>query len=266
MTVKVLESFSQLCKQESTGIFLMQGNIDRSLDLQDSGTLTQGGDPEGIEFYVRVQYANATTSIEWENMVASYTFDGTNYRLERQRTITGSSGTTAINFSSADESLVVFGIPSHELFNSIRTLQAINNQSATNYSTSDNANIVALSDEFVISPTDQSSVLSGDVEVNLRLEAVVVGDDMRGRASMQYMNSLGAWVDFGINHLIGYLNLQNVTSVMTTYTPTVFKVSLSSSQLDPSNDWRIRIAGKPDTASVSLKTFAVNTYLEEKTT
>lgn len=126
MTNPILTNFMQLGSQESAGVFAMQGTVDRSSTLVDAATLTTGGDPEGLEFKVRVQYADGSVDSSWEVMLAAYTLDTGVYKLERVRTIDSSSGGAAISFSSVTDSLRIYGVSTHEedLSDEVATLAA----------------------------------------------------------------------------------------------------------------------------------------------
>lgn len=115
--IKPLDSFMQLGKQESMGVYEMESEVALHDTLVKSATRTQGGDPEGIEFPVRIQLASDPS--EWMTAFATYTLDAGVHKLEvssNDKVIASSSNDVRISFSTTSDSLRFSGISSSDLF------------------------------------------------------------------------------------------------------------------------------------------------------
>lgn len=119
--MKLLDNFQQLGTQESSGVFVMGGDVDLSDTLLDSATRAVDGNPEGIEFAVRIQQASSPS--DYMIVSASYSFSGGDYKLTVERIIC-SKGAGIVNgalveFSTGADNLRFFGVGSAELINEL---------------------------------------------------------------------------------------------------------------------------------------------------
>ena len=115
--IKPLDSFMQLGKQESLGVYEMESEVSLHDTLVKSATRTQGGDPEGVEFPVRIQLASDPS--EWMTAFATYTLDTGVHKLtvaSNAKVIASSSNDVRVSFSTVSDSLRFSGISASELF------------------------------------------------------------------------------------------------------------------------------------------------------
>lgn len=115
--IKPLDSFMQLGKQDSIGVYTMESEVALHDTLVKSATRTQGGDPEGVEFPVRIQLASDPS--EWMTAFATYSLDTGNHKLtvsSNAKVIASSSNDVRISFSTGSDDLRFSGISASDLF------------------------------------------------------------------------------------------------------------------------------------------------------
>lgn len=269
---KLLSDFKALCHYDSaTQKFIIDSEINGWLTATQSATIGAGGDPEGIEFAVKVYNASAdfegAVNDHWERMVATYSIDGSEVSFERVDTKASSTGGPITTFSDAPSSLVIYGVASPEDVVDIQTrlsnlesipgtkiLQrdvVIDSTDFINATTS----LAALSVPLVITPVSGASVLIANVFGDYRIVGDLSSTTLRARLILQYKDGSGAWTDIGASYLLGHVNVEASSTTPQLYVPPSFTTKLSASNKNPDGDWELRVAGEVDFANSAIHSY-----------
>ncbi len=119
---KPLGDFKALCHYDHvTESFIIDSNLPGWLSATLAANQMTDGQPQGIDFDVKVFYRDASYDpaspnlIEWERLVASYSSNGSIVSFTREKTQVSSAGDNApINFAPGTSNLVIYGVVSPE--------------------------------------------------------------------------------------------------------------------------------------------------------
>jgi len=288
-----LTRFHQLGYYDSaSGDFIMNSNVEPSLTLLNSATLTVGGDPEGEEFPICVQYSDpvASDSYDWEIMIAAYSYSGGLYRLTYVRTVCSSNAGAPVVFNydaSNHDNLRIYGVRTHEedatleaytdavdtrvttVGGRVTTLEGHSKvlhtdvlSDATDYSTT-GTSMVQMSGIFTKTPESGSSNLRGYIRLDSRLAKTSgSNDDWRARFQTYYRDSGGTWTDIGASVFVGHINFAG-SSTGTLYQDAWIPLELTQSKLNATGDWEFCVYGENDYSNMSLNVYQAQVYMVE---
>jgi len=238
--MKILDNFMQLGSQVSTGVYLMGANVDGADTLVKSATASQGGDPEGVIFPVRVQ--NADDASIFQVMKASYTLDGADHKLELSEVITSSSGTSTIAFSTDADSLRFYGVTVNDVTNGLTSIGESGSYVSTTSTT-----YVTGGDDIVVTPVSDSVDLFVTASILTSFSAPT-GTYATGSLKLVYINSSSTEIDIDSK----YVGVRpGAYAALEVDADASFLFKLTQSNLDSSGDWRIRLKQKSVLTSVT---------------
>ena len=237
----ILTNFMQLGSQESAGVFLMESNTNANT-LEKAATESYGSDPEGVNFEIRVQYADQDFSDDWEVMLASYSLDAGDYKLTRVRTISSSAiGNASINFSSDTDSLRFYGVITHESVkpSDIRFLSKGVVNTSNNVTDVTSGTFVDACDRITITPKETNSrlVITFNGGVRAERDGDPAGTNFRCALGLSYKNSSNVDVDVK-SRIIGlFSGFSDANQGIDAFA--AVSVELTSSNLNASGNWEI---------------------------
>lgn len=269
---KLLSDFKALCHYDSaTQKFIIDSEINGWLTATQSATIGAGGDPEGIEFAVKVYNASAdfegAVNDHWERMVATYSIDGSEVSFERVDTKASSTGGPVTTFSDAPSSLVIYGVASPEDVVDIQTrLSDLESMPGTKILQRDvwidstdfsnaTTTMVPLSVPLVVEPISDDSMLLVQTFGDYRIIGDLSAAALRARLIMEYKDGAGSWNQIGASYFYGHVNIEASSTTPQIYTPPSFTTKFLSSNKNPDGNWEFRVAGEVDFANSAIHSY-----------
>lgn len=256
--MRLLDNFQQLGTQESSGVFVMGGNVDLANTLVDSATRAVDGNPEGEEFVVRIQ--EAASPANYMTVAASYTLENGDHKLIVENVISSNSvASSLVEFATGQDNLRFFGVVDVD---SVNTL--LDRIDSTPYQTGffqDFSDFVITSQAafsqdgsavLTVTPKSSDSELVVRYNSNVLVESdVATQNDTRGILSFSYDNGTN-FVSFGGASRYGQVVINAGSNREFHYADSNICARFNQSHLNPSGNWVVKIIGSVDFADVTM--------------
>lgn len=183
--------------------------------------------------------------------VMEMTYNSASNKLVRVDTEHGSNGTSAVTFDTTAGAVVIYRVLTEVDLNpqNLATYKRVSASDTSSYSTTGETR-VALSDDFSVTPANDSSKLNIRITADIEIERTSSRNDTRITISLQYRNASSVWTDIGIAPRIGYVNQFNGTGII--YASPTLSAGLSAAQVNGSGNWEFRLTGESDYADQTM--------------
>lgn len=211
-------------------------------DLTTAATAeAPSGDPEGIDFDIKVVYKNADYDtpalVDFEQGTWSYSLDGADETLVRQTTERSTTG-GAINFNSDSNRVRVYGVVSAQKLNDLEARRAVAAIGASgNYALTTSNTFVDCGDPITITPSSVNHALYATLDSYFTLNSATSNYN-KAELGLYYYNASDVLTliekrQFGTRSA-PYGNMEDPTSIS-------IVLNLDQSKLNSAGKWSIQL-------------------------
>ena len=219
----------------------------------------------GLRCYLKVVYVDKTTPARSRaRELGIWRYNEADNSVIREGVLASSNGGNLVDWDTGSNEVVVYSVIPGEIFG-VQTLQQVVDADPAD------AQITSITpvqvSEITITPKSSRSQLNYSVVIDSRIRKLNNGNSVasvRGRFFLQFENTAGVWIPFGLGYFLGYdfISVANASTVI--YQPTIISGIAGNTFKNPAGDWRIRTVGEVDYADNRIDVFNTVWTMEEE--